>query len=105
MDYCGERGIPYEVWLEWGDLSRDASLAWQARRNARCGSCGQVKADWTDEEGREVHPPPIRVTEHWCPGCEALARRRKNVGEPADGFHLGFAAADAEPEPDSDGEG
>ncbi len=56
MDYCGPRAVPYGDFMDdrvWSPLSRDAALAWQERENARCGSCGQVKADWMaqDEDG------------------------------------------------------
>jgi hypothetical protein len=91
MDYCAPRAIPYAKFLEWDPLSRDAALAWQARKSATCGSCGQVKGDWTDEDGHELHPPPLIVTEHWCPGCAALETRRTNSKDLPPGVQLGFA--------------
>lgn len=44
-------------------------------------------------ESVEAVPPPLVVDEHWCPGCAALGRRRKNQGkeEPEPGVTLGFA--------------
>ncbi len=98
MDYCAPRGIPYGVFLDWSQLSRDAALAWQERESARCSSCGQVKADWmtTGDDGEPVEavPPPLVVADHWCPGCEALHRHRKAAGdEERPGIHPGFAPA------------
>lgn len=88
MDYCGERGIPFEEFTDpkrWSPLSRDSALAWQARRNSTCGGCGQVKADWMttgpDGEPTQIIPEPFIVTDHWCPSCDALERHRKAVGD------------------------
>lgn len=94
MDYCGPRGIPYGRFLSWDDLSRDSALAWQARESARCGSCGQVKADWVDDDGQELVPAPLRVDDHWCPGCEALERHRAVTKgqEPQPGIRPAFTA-------------
>lgn len=95
MDYCGPKPLRYAEFLEWDDLSRSAALAWQARENAKCGSCGQVKADWTDAEGRQQHPAPFVVVDHWCPGCEALGQRRivEGSGEKPPGISHVFAPA------------
>ena len=104
MDYCAPHGIPYGDFLEWSQLSRDAALAWQARESAKCGGCGQVRAEWmtVDTDGHEVEavPAPFLVDDHWCPACDALARHRRARGDTTpDGVHDVFrpndAAADA----------
>lgn len=102
MDYVAPRGIPYEDFLEWGDLSKAAALAWQNREGAKCGSCGTIKAEWmtTDAEGNpiELMPPPMHVVDHWCPGCDAVARARKARGDTMrDGVHLAFRPASPAP--------
>ena len=104
MDYCAPRGILYEDFLEWPDVSRAAALAWQNKANAQCGSCGTVKADWmtVDAEGNavEIMPPPMHVTDHWGPGCDALARARRIRGNDlGDGMHLAFRPASPAPTP------
>lgn len=107
MDYCAQRGIPYTTFLGWDPPSRDAALAWQARVNARCGSCGQVKADWMVDgpDGPiEADPPPMVVAEHWCPGCEAHERRRRNHKDLPPGISHRFVPfVHPAPEPGTEG--
>ncbi len=85
MAYCGPRGIPYLHFLggpnEWGDLSRDSAVAWQARENRRCEGCGQIREEWLgyDDKGEpivddagnhmEAVPPPFVFEPHYCPPC------------------------------------
>lgn len=99
MDYCGPAGIPYLAFLDWDPLSRDAALAWQARRNETCGGCGTARSDWMngrDEHGNLVANTlaPTYLTEDiYCPGCGALELHRKNAQdgpESAPGVRPGF---------------
>jgi hypothetical protein len=104
MDYCAPRGVRYGEFLDWDQLSRDAALAWQARENARCGSCGQVEADWMvdgPDGPTEAVPPPLVVDHHWCPGCAALGTRRANEKDLPAGVTHAFRAnvTDAEAPP------
>lgn len=78
MAYCGPHSIPY-TWFtgqskanRWDDLSRAAAIAWQRREADRCGTCGQYRADWLDENGIELFDPPFEVYERFCPGCYSL---------------------------------
>lgn len=86
MAYCGPRGIPYEQWMGitdgWTPFSRGAALAWQAREAQRCPQCGQVEADWLDEEGKELRQVPFAVKTRHCHGCESLHEARADL--PAD---------------------
>ena len=85
MAYCGPKGIPYEEWMGlavgWTLFSRMAAIAWQAREADRCGSCGQVHADWLGDDGREARDPPCTVVRVKCLGCEALELDRADQGD------------------------
>ena len=74
MDYCGPRGIPLSVFLDWPVEDQDAALAWQSLENARCPGCGTRTVDWEPELGgsRTAWTPSIRV----CQGCVQLERTR-----------------------------
>lgn len=84
MAYCGPRGIPYEQWMGiaegWTPFSRGAALAWQAREAQRCPSCGQIEADWLDDDGKELRTPPFDVATRHCHGCESLHLAREDMG-------------------------
>lgn len=81
MAYCGPRGIPLEEFLEWGDLSQDAALAWQSYENRRCQSCGHHP-----EEGpRHAH---VDV----CPGCVARSHIDESEDAKVRGAHVRMAA-------------
>lgn len=93
MEYCGPRGIPFEDWLEWGDLSKAMALAWQARRADVCpNGCGQHRTEWLDDDGIELRVRPARVVPVYCPSCDDLARARKAHGDLEPGVSLGWAA-------------
>jgi len=102
MAYCGPRGIPYEEWAGiatgWTVFSRMAALAWQAREADRCGSCGQVHADWRDDQGRELRDPPCAVVLVKCLGCEALHLDRADRGDKVPAYmHQRFEPLPASP--------
>lgn len=104
MEYCGPRGIRYAEFLSWDQLSRDAALAWQARKASRC-QCGQVPAEWRrydlesgepvlDEHGAHeaLYPAeaPYLVEGAYCPACAELARAHDDSpyrDEPGWRFH------------------
>lgn len=70
MAYCGPRGIPLSVFLEWDPDDQDAALLWQARESARCPSCRTHPDDWDPDAGgrRDAFHAEIEV----CPGCRGL---------------------------------
>lgn len=37
----------------------------------KCPDCGTVSGEWIDEDGRSLEPPPYKVEEIRCFGCEA----------------------------------
>ena len=95
MDYIGPLGIPYDEWLDWPDLSKQAALAWQARERDRCPDCGQQRSDWFDDDGHEVPDPPSLPAEYVCPSCEALDSYRRDKGEDRrDGAKIVFKPAE-----------
>lgn len=64
MAYCGERGIPHSVFLEWDDEDRAKALAWKIEQSLKCPSCGTAQWEW--EEDKFAYDP----VEEICPGCE-----------------------------------
>lgn len=100
MGYCGPRGIPYSVFLEWERLDQDAALAWHARDLATC-RCGQVPAEWReyDDHGHPVLDPetgahleakvkPFTVGGEFCPACAAIAEAGKGPHADNPGWKL-----------------
>lgn len=102
VDYCASRGIPYEDFLDWSDLSRSTALAWQARERERCGGCSTVPSDWwareddgtpiLDAAGNPVpaFPPLFQVHGEVCPGCAAMDAARKQENAKRPGWRLFF---------------
>ncbi len=84
MAYCGPRGIPLEEFLQWGELSQDAALQWQAYEARRCSSCGSHP----DEGPRHAH---VDV----CAGCVARAHADESEDAKARGAHVRMAAGTA----------
>lgn len=71
MDYCGPRGIPYDVFIsEWSPLSQQAALEWSIRERSRCSGCGSPAEDWDADRGG--HRQAYHAEGYRCLGCEQL---------------------------------
>ena len=79
MAYCGPRGLEYEEFIEWGQLSQDLALEWNARERPKCGHCGTHPADWDEKRGGDFNA--YRAEWHRCRGDELLA----GLGDPPEG--------------------
>ncbi len=90
MDYCLPLGIPHSEFLRWSDEDRRKALEWQADKKDHCGSCGQRRSDWLDENGKELMDPPFEVTEYLCPGCQELELYTEEKREKRKGVHYAF---------------
>lgn len=67
MAYCGPRGIPLSVFLEWDAADQDAALAWSSSEAQKCPGCGTHPEDWRDDD-QAFHAHNIM-----CPGCARRA--------------------------------
>jgi hypothetical protein len=83
MAYCGPRGIAYEDFVEWGQLSQDLALAWNERERTRCPGCGTHPADWDESRGGDVNAWYADL--HRCLGCEKRGSIESPEGQK--GYH------------------
>lgn len=79
MDYCGPAGIALAQFREWDEVSYAAALAWQTRRDRRCGGCGQPLDESTDPDRRDAY----EAHQLHCGGCAAIARGERRLSESA----------------------
>lgn len=73
MNYCGPHGVPWDEFVGWPKLSRDAAILWQQHQLQLCRGCGTHPDDWDPAVGG--HPRAYVATVHTCPGCAAMDRR------------------------------
>lgn len=75
MDYCGPRGLPHSVFLDWDPDDQDKAVAWSLAQAEICGGCGTRRAEW--REDRFAY-----VAEQWrCPGCELIEQAQEGIPE------------------------
>lgn len=80
MTYCGERGIPHSVFLEWSNDDQDKALAWIAVRGQACGRCGTYPDEWVDPAtGMTVGERPYTAEAIKCHGCSELEAELKDL--------------------------
>lgn len=70
MDYCGPKGIAYDDFLAWSEMSRNSAIAWQIEQSLSCDGCGTRREEWDEKRGgsrNAYHAETFR-----CPGCRRI---------------------------------
>lgn len=62
-------GIPHSEFLSWSESDQDMALAYVEFQREICKSCGTIDADFRDEKGRLLDPPPMEAVDMLCAGC------------------------------------
>jgi hypothetical protein len=65
--------------MSWDPIDRDLAIAYREYEASICPRCGTNPADWLDEKGELVEPPPYLVTSVRCYGCVSLEEDRARV--------------------------
>lgn len=77
MRLCRAYRLRHSEFLSWSDDDQDkaiAALAYEFERDAaRCPSCHTARADWVDEDGRDLAVPAWAARVSTCPGCARVA--------------------------------
>lgn len=70
---------------------------------AHCPHCHQHRADWFDENGKELKDPAYQVIPTLCPACEMLDdANEEERAKKRHGYHLMFQLTpDLRPDPDA----
>lgn len=76
MEYCSPLGLPHSKFLEWDASDRDKAISYMQWKKKFCPRCGTDPAEWLDERGRTVEPPPFVATTNVCHGCATLEEER-----------------------------
>jgi hypothetical protein len=85
MEYCAPLGIPHSELLKWDRSDVDKAISFTAWKAKFCPQCGTDPAEWLDEDGRAVEPPPYVGDTRVCLGCATLEEERAKV--PKDAGH------------------
>lgn len=75
MAYCGPRGIPHSVFLDWDIDDQAKALGWMAEENQRCNTCGTAPWEWE----RDVNA--FDAVTQMCLGCAAVENAQKDNAE------------------------
>lgn len=71
--------------MEWSQEDRSKAISYSAWKGKFCANCGTDPAEWLDEEGEGLEPPPYRAATRRCLGCATLEDARatlpKDVGQ------------------------
>lgn len=79
MAYCAPLGIPHSQLLKWDREDVDKAISYTAWKGKFCQKCGTDPAEWLDENGEAVEPPPYVAVTHICLGCATLEEQRETV--------------------------
>lgn len=79
MEYCGPKGIPHSVFLDWDEEDQGKALAHLLHKANQCPRCGQFPEDWIDEEGRLRIPTPKIAQTVACNACSVVQDRQKMI--------------------------
>jgi hypothetical protein len=87
MDYCGPRGIPLSVFLDWDQQDQDNALMWQAHE-ARRYPDGTHPDDWDEDTGGSRRAYHVHIDTH--PGARLIekAMYSPEFKEAGEGAHV-----------------
>ena len=79
MEYCAPLGIPHSRLLSWDRSDVDKAISFTAWKAKFCQQCGTDPAEWVDEDGIAIEPPPYTGDTRRCLGCATLEEERAKL--------------------------
>lgn len=79
LDYCVEHGIPHSQFLGWPEDDQDKVVEYRLHMMGQCRQCGTWPAEWVEEDGTALEPPPYLAATQRCLGCATLEEAREQI--------------------------